>query len=66
MQLFQVILSVFSCCAVLLCLYTIDSLFKNSVCQCTVVLTGESVKIVGCEFTSEFIEYAKTLKVQAI
>lgn len=29
---------------------------------CTVVITGESVKIIGCEFTGSFIEYAKNLK----
>lgn len=30
--------------------------------SCTVVITGESVKIIGCEFTESFIEYAKQLK----
>ncbi len=29
---------------------------------CTVVVTGESVKIIGCEFTEGFIEYARNLK----
>lgn len=34
----------------------------NNTQGCTVVITGESVKIIGCEFTEAFIEYAKNLK----
>ncbi|QVY47453.1 triple gene block protein 3 [Agapanthus carlavirus B] len=34
--------------------------------ECNIILTGESVKILGCEYTTEFIEFAKTLRVQVI
>lgn len=30
--------------------------------DCAVIITGESVKILNCEFTPEFLEYAKGLK----
>nr|BAZ96206.1 TGB3 [Shallot latent virus] len=30
--------------------------------RCTVVITGESVKILGCEFTREFVDFAKQAK----
>nr|BAL03074.1 triple gene block protein 3 [Helleborus net necrosis virus] len=29
---------------------------------CTVHISGESVRIIGCAFTPDFIEYARTLK----
>ncbi|AIZ76622.1 triple gene block protein 3 [Elderberry carlavirus B] len=31
--------------------------------SCTVVISGESIVIRGCEFTEQFIEYAKGLRV---
>ncbi|ABW05095.1 triple gene block 3 protein [Phlox virus B] len=30
--------------------------------NCVVLITGESVRIINCKFTGEFVEYAKTLK----
>ncbi|UVJ49776.1 TGB3 [Rose virus C] len=30
---------------------------------CSVYLSGESIRITGCEFTPEFVEYAKGLDV---
>jgi len=66
MQLSQIIVGLISCCVVLLSLHTIEFYLKNTQNSCTIILTGESVKILGCDFSSEFIEYAKTLKVQAI
>nr|AFV36811.1 TGB3 protein [Garlic latent virus] len=30
--------------------------------KCTVIITGESVKFLGCEFTKEFIDFAKVAK----
>lgn len=43
------------CCAIVLRL-------TESTQGCTVIITGESVKIVGCVFTESFIEYAKGLQ----
>lgn len=30
--------------------------------RCTVIITGESVKILGCDFTKDFIDFAKQAK----
>ena len=30
--------------------------------KCTVIITGESVKFLGCDFTKEFIDFAKQAK----
>lgn len=30
--------------------------------KCTVIITGESVKFLGCDFTKDFIEFAKEAK----
>nr|QED43565.1 TGB3 [Garlic latent virus] len=30
--------------------------------KCTVIITGESVKLIGCEFTKDFIDFAKQAK----
>ncbi|ABS89248.1 triple gene block protein 3 [Coleus vein necrosis virus] len=35
----------------------------GSTCNCVVHISGESVRITGCEFTKDFIGYAKTLRV---
>lgn len=34
--------------------------------RCIVSITGESIHIEGCEFTPEFIEYAKSLAIPNI
>nr|CAC84192.1 TGB3 protein [Garlic latent virus] len=34
--------------------------FKSD--KCTVIITGESVKFLGCDFTREFIEFAREAK----
>ncbi|AHN84514.1 triple gene block 3 protein [Gaillardia latent virus] len=36
--------------------------FRDRNNTCVVVITGESVKIVGCEFTDNFVEFAKVVK----
>ncbi|QJZ28438.1 triple gene block protein 3 [Allium fistulosum carlavirus] len=30
--------------------------------RCTVIITGESVKFLGCDFTKDFIDFAKQAK----
>nr|UZP17398.1 TGB3 protein [Garlic latent virus]WIW79828.1 triple gene block protein 3 [Shallot latent virus] len=30
--------------------------------KCTVIITGESVKFLGCNFTKDFIDFAKQAK----
>ena len=30
--------------------------------KCTVIITGESVKFLGCDFTKDFIDFAKQAK----
>lgn len=30
--------------------------------RCTVIITGESVKFLGCDFTEDFIDFAKQAK----
>nr|DAR35199.1 MAG TPA: coat protein [Bacteriophage sp.] len=30
--------------------------------SCTVIITGESVKFLGCDFTKDFIDFAKQAK----
>nr|QJZ28450.1 triple gene block protein 3 [Ilex cornuta carlavirus] len=30
--------------------------------RCTVIITGESVKFLGCDFTKDFIDFAKEAK----
>lgn len=37
--------------------------FSSSSSSCVVVVTGESFRISGCDFTEEFIGFAKTLRV---
>nr|QED43644.1 TGB3 [Garlic latent virus] len=34
--------------------------FKSE--KCTVIITGESVKILNCDFTRDFIDFAKQAK----
>nr|AXL97640.1 triple-gene-block protein 3 [Potato virus H] len=50
-----VIVAAFSLCSAVLHLL-------QSGTGCTVIITGESVKIIGCEFTDKFLEYARGLK----
>nr|AEA48971.1 TGB3 [Pea streak virus] len=66
MQLSQVVICISSCIIVLLGLNALESFLNNSSTSCTVILTGESVKIVGCEFSLSFIEYAKLCELQRI
>lgn len=43
----------------------IGSVFLRSSChQCIIVITGESIKILNCEMTPAFLEYAKGLHVE--
>nr|BAU20381.1 triple gene block protein 3 [Daphne virus S] len=34
--------------------------------QCVIIITGESIKILNCEMTPAFLEYAKGLHVEKI
>ncbi|CAF04329.1 triple gene block 3 [Daphne virus S] len=34
--------------------------------QCVIIITGESIKILNCEMTPAFLEYAKGLHVERI
>nr|AEP02958.1 triple gene block protein 3 [Apple stem pitting virus] len=48
--------------AAYLILHLAQLLFMNESKQCTIVITGESVSIVGCVYTESFIELVKGLK----
>nr|QJZ28444.1 triple gene block protein 3 [Ilex cornuta carlavirus] len=43
----------------LLFCYTLEGLRAE---RCTVIITGESVKFLGCDFTKDFIDFAKQAK----
>lgn len=43
----------------LLVCYALEGLRSE---RCTVIITGESVKFLGCDFTEEFINFAKQAK----
>nr|AXN55950.1 putative TGB3 protein [Red clover carlavirus 1] len=45
---------------IVLCVSTYLNNFDNS---CVVVVSGHSIVIRGCEFSPEFIDYAKTLQI---
>nr|QED43926.1 TGB3 [Garlic latent virus] len=59
MQLQPLVALITGLLATLLLCYGLES-FKTE--KCTVLITGESVKIIGCEFTRDFIEFAKLAK----
>lgn len=59
MQLQSLIALIAGFLVTLLLCSTLDN-FKAE--RCTVIITGESVKFLGCEFTGEFIEFAKQAK----
>ncbi|ABP37859.1 triple gene block 3 protein [Phlox virus S] len=48
-------------CASVLCSILL-LLLNRSNSTCVVVISGESVKIVGCEFTDNFLEFARGVK----
>lgn len=52
------------CIAILIAYYLGSALLQSlkGGPGCTVIITGESVKIIGCEFTDRFLEYARELK----
>nr|BDU96803.1 triple gene block protein 3 [Apple stem pitting virus] len=50
-----------ACVAYLVLLLAQQLLMINSK-QCTIVITGESVSIVGCDYSEAFIELVKGLK----
>nr|WAM65118.1 triple gene block 3 [Ligustrum virus A] len=54
----------FEICVVVSCvLLILASLYLNSLSEpCTITITGESVRIVGCVQTPEFIELVGKLK----
>lgn len=43
----------------LLICYTLEHLHPE---RCTVIITGESVKFLSCDFTKDFIDFAKQAK----
>nr|AGR66345.1 TGB3 [Apple stem pitting virus]AGR66391.1 TGB3 [Apple stem pitting virus] len=47
---------------VYLVLLLAQQLLMSSSKQCTIVITGESVSVVGCVYTDAFIELVKGLK----
>nr|UCR98590.1 triple gene block 3 [Apple stem pitting virus] len=49
-------------CAAYLILLLVQQLLMISSRQCTIVITGESVSIVGCDYSEAFIELVKGLK----
>nr|AGR66291.1 TGB3 [Apple stem pitting virus] len=49
-------------CVAYLALLLAQQLFAISSKQCTIVITGESVSIVGCDYSEAFIELVKGLK----
>nr|BAA01934.1 ORF(IV) [Garlic latent virus] len=59
MQLQPFIVLVTSLLVTLLFCYSFDNLRTE---RCTVIITGESVKLIGCEFTKDFIDFAKQAK----
>nr|QED43554.1 TGB3 [Garlic latent virus] len=59
MQLQPLVALIIGLLATLLLCYCLEN-FKTE--KCTVVITGESVKIIGCEFTRDFIDFAKQAK----
>nr|QED43116.1 TGB3 [Garlic common latent virus] len=58
-------LIIYTCSGLLLTLVILNllSVHRRSESSCTIIITGESLTIRGCEFTPDFIEYAKTLGV---
>nr|QED43140.1 TGB3 [Garlic common latent virus] len=58
-------LIIYTCSGLLLTLVILSlfSAYWHSDSGCTIIITGESLTIRGCEFTPDFIEYAKTLGV---
>nr|QED43242.1 TGB3 [Garlic common latent virus]QED43248.1 TGB3 [Garlic common latent virus] len=58
-------LTIYTCSGLLLTLIilSLSSVYRRAESSCTVIITGESLTIRGCEFTPDFIEYAKTLRV---
>nr|QPG93406.1 triple gene block 3 [Ligustrum virus A] len=54
----------FEICVIVSCvLLILTSLYLNSLSEpCTITITGESVRIVGCVQTPEFIELVGKLK----
>nr|AGR66324.1 TGB3 [Apple stem pitting virus] len=47
---------------VYLVLLLAQQLLMSSSKQCTIVITGESVSVVGCVYTDAFIDFVKGLK----
>nr|QDK54716.1 triple gene block protein 3 [Apple stem pitting virus] len=55
-------LAIAAALAAYLVLHLAQLLLMNEGRQCTIVITGESVSIVGCVYTESFIELVKGLK----
>nr|UCR98480.1 triple gene block 3 [Apple stem pitting virus] len=49
-------------CVAYLVLLLAQQLFMINSKQCSIVITGESVSIVGCDYSESFIELVKGLK----
>nr|QED43872.1 TGB3 [Garlic latent virus] len=59
MQLQPFIALIVGLSATLIICLTLDGVRTE---RCTVIITGESVKFLGCEFTRDFIEFATQAK----
>nr|CAC84184.1 TGB3 protein [Garlic latent virus] len=59
MQLQPLIALIVGLSVTLVICFTIDSIRTE---RCTVIITGESVKFLGCEFTRDFIDFATQAK----
>nr|QED43710.1 TGB3 [Garlic latent virus] len=59
MQLQPFIALIVGLAVTLVICFTIDSIRTE---RCTVIITGESVKFLGCEFTRDFIDFATQAK----
>nr|QED43962.1 TGB3 [Garlic latent virus] len=59
MQLQPLIALIVGLLVTLIICFTLDRVRTE---QCTVIITGESVKFLGCEFTRDFIDFAKQAK----
>nr|ADW08675.1 TGB3 [Shallot latent virus]ADW08677.1 TGB3 [Shallot latent virus] len=55
MQLQPLVALIIGLSVTLIICFTFDSVRTE---RCTVIITGESVKFLGCEFTRDFIDFA--------
>nr|QED43896.1 TGB3 [Garlic latent virus] len=59
MQVQPLLVLILSIVVTLLACYSFENLKSE---RCTVIITGESVRFISCDFTEEFIDFAKQAK----